>query len=141
MNKRRLVTRKQAEKLKELGFKEKVCHYQMSDLSVGVSYPRDWNNEAVPYGLDNIVNYPYLSIPTVDETIEWLINEFDKKEEYFAYEIKKRPNIIYGNIIYFCIINMPLKFDPVYTRLRSSMYSAKKDLIDRLIKILKTDKK
>ena len=113
----------------------------MSDLSVGVSYPRDWNNEVVPYGLDNIVNYPYLSIPTVDEAIEWLINEFDKKEEYFAYAIKKRHHMVYNNkIVYFCIIEMqPL--NPEYARLRSSIYSAKKDLINRLIKIMKTYQK
>lgn len=140
MNKRRLVTRKQAEKLKELGFKEKVCHYQMSDLSIGISYPRDWNNEAVPYGLDNIVNYPYLSIPTVDEAIEWLINKLDK-ENFIAYTIVKKQHLVYKNIkMYFCIIKISSEFNSVYTKKRNSIYSTKKDLINTLIRALKTNK-
>lgn len=97
MNQRRLVTRKQAEKLKELGFKEKVCHYQMSDLSVGVSYPRDWNNEAVPYGLDNIVNYPYLSIPTVDEALDWLLKRIKKWDWYYHVYMDKTISVTLVN--------------------------------------------
>jgi hypothetical protein len=137
MNKKRLVTRKQAEKLKELGFKEKVCHYQMSDLSVGVSYPRDWNNEAVPYGLDNIVNYPYLSIPTVDEAIEWLINKLDKRQEFFYYDVKKDTEFLSEKITYYCTIDVLDNLERTFTKKRNSIYSAKKDLINKLIKMIK----
>lgn len=137
MNKRRLVTRKQAEKLKELGFREKVCHYQMSDLSVGVSYPRDWNNEAVPYGLDNIVNYPYLSIPTVDEAIEWLINKLDKRQEFFYYDVTKDTEFLSEKITYYCTIDVLDNLERTFTKKRNSIYSAKKDLINRLIKMIK----
>jgi len=137
MNKKRLVTRKQAEKLKELGFKEKVCHYQMSDLSVGVSYPRDWNNEAVPYGLDNIVNYPYLSIPTVDEAIEWLINKLDKRQEFFYYYVKKDTEFLSEKITYYCTIDVLDNLERTFTKKRNSIYSAKKDLINKLIKMIK----
>lgn len=142
MNKRRLVTRKQAEKLKELGFKEKVCHYQMSDLSVGVSYPRDWNNEAVPYGLDNIVNYPYLSIPTVDEAIEWLINKLDKRQEFFRqeffyYNVAKDTEFLSEKITYYCTIDVLNNLERTFTKKRNSIYSAKKDLINKLIKMIK----
>lgn len=137
MNKKRLVTRKQAEKLKELGFKEKVCHYQMSDLSVGVSYPRDWNNEAVPYGLDNIVNYPYLSIPTVDEAIEWLINKLDKRQEFFYYDVTKDTGFLSEKITYYCTIDVLDNLERTFTKKRNSIYSAKKDLINKLIKMIK----
>lgn len=137
MNKKRLVTRKQAEKLKELGFKEKVCHYQMSDLSVGVSYPRDWNNEAVPYGLDNIVNYPYLSIPTVDEAIEWLINKLDKRQEFFYYDVTKDTGFLSEKITYYCTIDILDNLERTFTKKRNSIYSAKKDLINKLIKMIK----
>lgn len=137
MNQRRLVTRKQAEKLKELGFKEKVCHYQMSDLSVGVSYPRDWNNEAVPYGLDNIVNYPYLSIPTVDEAIEWLINKLDKRQEFFYYDVTKDTGFLSEKITYYCTIDVLDNLERTFTKKRNSIYSAKKDLINKLIKMIK----
>jgi len=137
MNQRKLVTRKQAEKLKELGFREKVCHYQMSDLSVGVSYPRDWNNEAVPYGLDNIVNYPYLSIPTVDEAIEWLINKLDKRQEFFYYDVTKDTEFLSEKIIYYCTIDVLDNLERTFTKKRNSIYSAKKDLINKLIKMIK----
>lgn len=137
MNQKRLVTRKQAEKLKELGFKEKVCHYQMSDLSVGVSYPRDWNNEAVPYGLDNIVNYPYLSIPTVDEAIEWLINKLDKRQEFFYYDVTKDTGFLSEKITYYCTIDVLDNLERTFTKKRNSIYSAKKDLINKLIKMIK----
>lgn len=142
MNKKRLVTRKQAEKLKELGFKEKVCHYQwiydiMSDLSVGVSYPRDWNNEAIPYGLDNIVNYPYLSIPTVDEAIEWLINKLDKRQEFFYYDVTKDTGFLSEKITYYCTIDVLDNLERTFTKKRNSIYSAKKDLINKLIKMIK----
>lgn len=137
MNQKRLVTRKQAEKLKELGFKEKVCHYQMSDLSVGVSYPRDWNNEAVPYGLDNIVNYPYLSIPTVDEAIEWLINKLDKRQEFFYYDVTKDTEFLSEKITYYCTIDVLDNLERTFTKKRNSIYSAKKDLINKLIKMIK----
>ena len=109
----------------------------MSDLSVGVSYPRDWNNEAVPYGLDNIVNYPYLSIPTVDEAIEWLINKLDKRQEFFYYDVTKDTEFLSEKIIYYCTIDVLDNLERTFTKKRNSIYSAKKDLINKLIKMIK----
>lgn len=147
MNKKRLVTRKQAEKLKELGFKEKVCHYQMSDLSVGVSYPRDWNNEAVPYGLDNIVNYPYLSIPTVNEALDWLLNRIKKYDWYYHVYMDKTMSVSLVDrnhqkttkILSASLIKAAsMKF---YLEKQANLNVEKRSIITQLIKFIKNGEK
>lgn len=70
-----LVTKKQAENLKKLGFNEEVSHYIMLGFTkVITSRPTNWNNEKVPFPIKEFeitTNKPYTSVPTLDEAIDW----------------------------------------------------------------------
>lgn len=147
MKKSNLVTLNQAKKLKELGFKEKVCHYQMSNLKIGISYPRDWNNEAVPYGVDNIVNYPYLSIPTLDEALDWLLKRIKKHDWYYHVYKDKTMVVTFTNpgllnkiqIISISLIKAASM--NYYLEKQANLNVEKRSIITQLIKFIKNDEK
>lgn len=70
MNKQQLVTRRQAIKLKQLGFHDKTCaytHENAQDLNVRFSYPYDHNRWYA-----EMKERPFISVPTVYEALDWL---------------------------------------------------------------------
>lgn len=119
----------------------------MSDLSVGVSYPRDWNNEAVPYGLDNIVNYPYLSIPTLDEALDWLLNKIKKHDWYYHVYMDKTVSVSFVTRSYPRTVKiLSTSLDKVLQTNHSlekpaNLNVEKRSIITRLIKFIENDEK
>lgn len=76
MNKQQLVTRRQAIKLKQLGFHDKTCAFayeNVPDLGVSFSFPRNYNKKFLVDVLSNKKERPYISVPTVYEAFDWLI--------------------------------------------------------------------
>lgn len=93
-----LVSRKQAFKLKELGFNYPTPHYLVEHLEsepergkrfncLAFSSLTDWNNVKYDSKFNNKPEYPYISVPTVYAALQWLddnypiLNEF----EHLAY--------------------------------------------------------
>jgi hypothetical protein len=80
MNRARLVTINQAIKLKELGFNDCVSHYVMK--FDGIKYDQKWITESSLTNwnsqyYENHYSAIYLSVPTVDEAIDWIRRKFN----------------------------------------------------------------
>ena len=90
-----LVSRKQAFKLKELGFNYPTPHYLVEHLEsepkrgkrfncLAFSSLTDWNNVKYDSKFNNKPEYPYISVPTVYAALQWLddnypiLNEFER---------------------------------------------------------------
>lgn len=74
VGKNRFVTIKQAEKLAKLGFDLPVTGMCIRNTRLtSISYPTDWNGKKdVNFSDTKYKGYPYLSVPTVFEALEWL---------------------------------------------------------------------
>ena len=81
VGKNRFVTIKQAEKLAKLGFDLPVTGMCIRNTRLtSISYPTDWNgNKDVNFSDTKYKGYPYLSVPTVFEALEWLYVKKDCK--------------------------------------------------------------
>ena len=90
-----LVSRKQAFKLKELGFNYPTPHYLVEHLEsepergkrfncLAFSSLTDWNSVKHNSKFNNKPEYPYISVPTVYVALQWLddnypiLNEFER---------------------------------------------------------------
>ncbi|MER2007640.1 MAG: hypothetical protein ABS939_09325 [Psychrobacillus sp.] len=69
MMKANLITLKQAQELKALGFHDEVSHYVIPTI------PNIPIRERVPYDHNSLRSW--LSIPTCDEVIDWLRRKYD----------------------------------------------------------------
>lgn len=83
MNKQQLVTRRQAIKLKQLGFHDKTCAYtcenaQDSIIRLGMAW--DYNKRVINAATGK-KGKPFISIPTVYEAFDWLVKRV--KGHYF----------------------------------------------------------
>ena len=74
VGKNRFVTIKQAEKLAKLGFDLPVTGMCIRNTRLtSISYPTNWNGKKdVNFSDTKYKGYPYLSVPTVFEALEWL---------------------------------------------------------------------
>lgn len=74
IGKNRFVTIKQAEKLAKLGFDLPVTGMCIRNTKLtSISYPTNWNGKKdVNFSDTKYKGYPYLSVPTVFEALEWL---------------------------------------------------------------------
>lgn len=81
VGKNRFVTIKQAEKLAKLGFDLPVTGMCIRNTRLtSISYPTDWNGKKdVNFSDTKYKGYPYLSVPTVFEALEWLYVKKDYK--------------------------------------------------------------
>ena len=81
VGKNRFVTIKQAEKLAKLGFDLPVTGMCIRNTRLtSISYPTDWNGKKdVNFSDTKYKGYPYLSVPTVFEALEWLYVKKDCK--------------------------------------------------------------
>ena len=82
-----LVSRKQAFKLKELGFNYPTPHYLVEHLEsetkrgkrfncLAFSSLTDWNNVKYDSKFNNKPEYPYISVPTVYAALQWLDDNY-----------------------------------------------------------------
>lgn len=119
-----LVSRKQAIKLKQVGFNRVVSYRMVNFLeerpepgvrfnSLQLSYPDDWNNTAK-------MEEVFTSVPTVYEAIDWL-----------ATQLKKDENIIPFDYIGYIYINPEV----------TGRYSELRKLIDEKLKLLISSRK
>ena len=110
INVRNLVTYNTAIELKALGFIQLCTYYCVEKLEknrtrgrkfncISMSYPTDWNSVDQKSTLTKEVIYPYVSIPTVYETIRWIIKEIEKRiihlstRERIAFDTMKHVSI------------------------------------------------
>lgn len=79
MNKQQLVTRRQAIKLKQLGFHDKTCAFAYEnarDSIIRLGMPWDYNKRVINAATGK-KRKPFISIPTVYEAFDWLINRVE----------------------------------------------------------------
>lgn len=129
----RLVTLKQAEELKNLGFNEETQYYHMSGFGICKSYSDKWNEKTIPFPFSNKTNItknPYTSVPFVDDVLNWFLKKynilFDIKIRKYSCEITIK---VYTN---FYILNKII--------ITKNHYTAKRKVISRLIKYVKKTK-
>ena len=141
MTKDSLITKKQAQILKELGFKELSTYYYLPNIwrvRVNCDYPRK--------------NKKYLkgcSLPTVDEVIDWLRRKYDiiiynkippfvdpvdhtHKTILFRYGVKRCDTIVLG---------WNGRVDLGSTDMSTNVYALKRAAINIALKYIKSQKK
>lgn len=65
------VTLLQAKRLKRMGYNNPSTAYLIGNTLVKYQAPNDWNHKRDYSNL----TFPYISVPTCDEVIEWLYNK------------------------------------------------------------------
>ena len=138
MVKNSLVTKKQAQILKELGFKERVSGYILFNR-VCLDFPADHNH----------IRVGTTSIPTVDEVIDWLRRKYDiiiynkippfvdpidhtHKTILFRYGVKRCDTIVLG---------WNGRVDLGSTDMSTNVYALKREAINIALKYIKSQKK
>ena len=141
MIKSSLITKKQALALKELGFKESSMYYYLPDcwrVRVNCDYPRV--NKKYTHGY---------SLPTVDETIDWLRRKYNiviynKIEPFVDPTDDTHKTILFKYGVKRCDINhlgWNGRIDLGTTRLAKNVYSLKREAITIALKYIKSQKK
>ena len=138
-----LVTKTQAQALKELGFNEPVAHYST----------KSWEQK----GITNIAIRPNnnnripdcTSVPTADEVIDWLRRKYDiiiydRIEPFVDPEDKTHKTILFEYSVKRCDTNHLGWNGRIYlgtTRLTNDVYSLKLEAIDIALEYIKSQKK
>ena len=140
MVKDNLITKKQAQALRELGFKEPVSGYVWEDETIGIlfGYPEDSNHV-----------HACLSVPTTDEVIDWLRRKYNiviynKIEPFVDPTDDSHKTILFKFGVKRCDINhlgWNGRIDLGTTRLTKNVYSLKREAIDIALKYIKSQKK
>lgn len=130
--KHKLVTIKQAEELKNLGFNEETQYYHMDGFGVCKGYSDKWNEKSIAHSFSSekgITREPYLAVPFVDDIIDW----FNRKHN-IKFQIR-----MYGNACEIVIWNNQntINFEKVVTK---NHYTAKRKIISQLIQYAKRTK-
>lgn len=137
MRKKELITIKQAEKLKELGFNEKCCASFFKRSKRTLFYaPWDANSSVTGY----------ISIPTVDEAIDWLRRKFNiciYSIEPFVDPTSANNEIVYKYKVKYCNRRDGWNGRVAIgeTRLYKNVYSLKREAITMAIKWIKQNLK
>jgi hypothetical protein len=132
-----LVTKTQAQTLRELGFKEPVSGYVWEDESSGISFG---------YPEDNNHIHTCLSVPTTDEVIDWLRRKYNiiiyNKIEPFVDPIDDtHKTILFKYGVKLCDthhLGWNGRTDLGATRLAKNVYSLKREAISIAIKYIKS---
>lgn len=134
-----LVTKKQAQTLRELGFKEPVSGYVWEDENSGIlfGYPED-NNHI----------HACLSVPTIDEAIDWLRRKYNiviynKIEPFVDPTDQTHKTILFRFGVKLCDTTNLGWNGRMYigeTRLAKNIYSLKRDAISIALKYIKNQK-
>lgn len=100
------VTLLQAKRLKRMGYNNPSTAYSIGNTLVKYQEPNDWNHKRDYSNL----TFPYISIPTCDEVIEWLYNKYNiyihililrrrTTDLKFLYTIIKQSKILHNEFI------------------------------------------
>lgn len=136
-----LITKTQAQALKELGFKELSMYYYLPNtwkVRVNCDYPRKNGKHLQGY-----------SLPTADEAIDWLRRKYNiiiynKIEPFVDPTDDTHKTILFKYGVKLCDtqhLGWNGRTDLGTTRLTSNVYSLKREAIDIAIKHIKSQKK
>ena len=97
------VTLLQAKRLKRMGYNNPSAAYLIGNTLVKYQAPNDWNHKRDYSNL----TFPYISMPTCDEVLEWLYNKYDiyvniqrwVTDLKFSYSIVKQSKILHIEFI------------------------------------------
>ena len=135
-----LVTKKQAQALKELGFKEPTSGYLWKQGSGRIFIGAAWNHNS---------SNACLSIPTVDEAIDWIRRKYNiviynQIEPFVDPTDTSHKSILFRFGVKKCDINnlgWNGRRDLGSSRLNTNVYSLKREAISIAIKYIKSQKK
>lgn len=93
------VTLLQAKRLKRMGYNNPSTAYLIGNTLVKYQASNDWNHKRDYSNL----TFPYISVPTCDEVIEWLFDKYNiyiqivrwREANKFSYHIAKDMKILY----------------------------------------------
>ena len=134
-----LVTKTQAQALKELGFKEPTsCYYLDSVDGLLAGFIKIRNNDK-----------NHISVPTIDEAIDWLRRKYNiviynKIEPFVDPTDDTHKKILFKYGVKRCDVNhlgWNGRMDLGSSRLNTNVYSLKREAINLAIKHIKSQKK
>ena len=135
-----LVTKKQAQALKELGYKEMTAYYHWPDWLKPISCHHPRTNDKYSHGY---------SIPTIDEAIDWLRRKYNiviynKIEPFVDPTDDTHKKILFKYGVKRCDVNhlgWNGRIDLGTTRLSTNVYTLKREAINIALKYIKSQKK
>lgn len=126
-----LVTVNQAKKLKKLGYNKETVYYLINEIKVK-GHSGDHNHRIRFVGTGLTKTFPFVSIPTLDEVIDWYISNETKNGRGLFYRLAKYKSL--------CVLEVSLDTRSYFYVGKDSTIKCKRKFVSRIIKEITKDK-
>lgn len=123
-----LVTINQAKKLKKLGYNKETVYYTFEEHNVLKvrGHLGDHNHRIRFVGTGLTKTFPFVSIPTLDEVIDWYISNETKNGRGLFYRLAKYKSL--------CVLEVSLDTRPYFYAGGESIIKCKRKFVNKIIK-------